>query len=97
MKSTAFSDQDWPGKKAEKKGGGEGRDEDKDDVEDDGARPDDKPEMSPEDKRLFDMLVQEEETQRAFGNNDGKPEGNFTASTVGLTSKVLGDLVKNVT
>lgn len=69
VKSTAFGEQDWPKKKKEENGEKEGGKND--------ARSEPKkesiPEMSPEEKKLYDQLVQESDIQRNWQNNDAEP------------------------
>ncbi|GJE93762.1 molybdopterin binding oxidoreductase [Phanerochaete sordida] len=74
VKSTAFNEQDWPGKKKEDE---ENKDEDGGDKEEEEpAQADEKkePEMSPETKKFYDQLWEEGEVQKKWQNNDAEPK-----------------------
>lgn len=68
--STAFAEQQWPGKEEEDKG-------EKDEPEQSKQDEDSRKEMSPEQKYLHQQLLEEVETMRNFQNNDGKPDGDL--------------------
>ena len=70
MKSTAFADQDWPGKEQEKKPQPKQQ-------KDDGASDQKPPEMTPMQQYFLDRLQEEMQTMRSFQNNDGRPEGDL--------------------
>lgn len=70
VKSTAFAEQPWPGKQTKEEDGSPRK------AEENKAQAK-RPDMSEQEQKFYDQLVQEMEVERSFQNNDGKPDGDL--------------------